>query len=250
MNCETRSEQLFQLICKRHGYSISKIPTRSKEALRTADFSVTTPHGRFIAEIEELSPNGDDLRQIKEMKETGRTLGGDTIGARARRAIRHGADQLRFHRAEKLPMLIVLYDNVRTEDGRVGYPMLYVEQPHIDAAMYGDLVVHVPLTPGAPCSPQRSGGKRTTTCNEKNYVSAVAVISDWDDQTLFIYQNFYAEIPFPRAIFSDSKCYHYRKGLAPHSEPWSWHTIEAMRGHSWFWRYTRSAKFGNLRIAS
>jgi len=106
---------------------------------------VQTPHGCIIAEIEELTPNPDDLRQIREMRDTGSSSGGSVIGARAHAAIRHAAMQLREHQATEVPMIAVLYDNVRTPEGRVGYPMFYLEAHHIDAAMYGDGVVYVPL---------------------------------------------------------------------------------------------------------
>ena len=225
IKCDTKSEELFVAICERHGYKVSKMPTRSAENLKTADFSVLTPHGQFVAEIEELTPNKDDLRQIREMKETGSTSGGGKIGERARRAIRHAAAQLRQHRAEKIPLIAVLYDNVRTTDGRVAYPMLHVEQHHIDTAMYGARVVHVPLQQGASPRFDRNGGGRTTTHDEKTYVSAVGVISDWDGETLFVYHNCYAEIPLPRSTFIDEKCHHYRKGAAPHSEPWTWYAL-------------------------
>jgi hypothetical protein len=100
MNYDTRSEKLFAAICDRHGYRVDKLPLRSESGLKTADFSIQTPHGRIIAEIEELTPNRDDLRQIREMKETGTTSGGGRIGSRARAAMRHAAVQLKGHRDE------------------------------------------------------------------------------------------------------------------------------------------------------
>src|SRR4029077_16423149 len=136
MNFDTRSEELFAAICDRHGYDVEKLHTRSRNGLKTADFAIMTPYGRIIAEVEELKPNRDDLRQIREMKETGTTNGGGTIASRARAAIRHAADQLKHHCDQRVPMIAVLYDNVRTPDGRVGYPMYYLEHHHIDAAMY------------------------------------------------------------------------------------------------------------------
>ena len=223
MEFDTQSEELFAAICDRHGYEVTKLPTRSAEQRRTADFSVETPQGRLLAEVEELTPNDDDLRQIKEMKETGVTSGGGTIGARARRAVRHAALQLRDHCDEKVPMIAVLYDNVRTSDGRVAYPMYYSEHYHIDTAMYGQRVVHVPLREDVTPGPDRSGGGRTTTLDEKNYLSAVAVISDWDDKTLYVYHNCFAELPLPGELFSDHQCHHFEKSSDPHAEPWQWH---------------------------
>lgn len=223
MELDTKSEELFAAICGRHSYEVTKLPTRSDEYLKTADFSALTPYGRIVAEIEELSPNPDDLRQIKEMKETGITHGGGTIGVRARRAIRHASIQLSDHSNEQVPLIAVLYDNVRTLDGRVAYPLYYLEPHHIDAAMYGQRVVHVALRGGVTPHSDRSGGGRTTTPNEKNYLSAVAIISDWDDKKLFVYHNCFADYPLPVEVFSDHLCHHLKKGSDPCQEPWQWH---------------------------
>jgi len=223
MDLDTKSEELFVSICNRHGYRVEKLPTRSDQGLKTADFSIQTRDGRILAEVEELTPNSDDLRQIKKFEETGSTSAVGTIGSRARAAIRHATLQLKNHCSERVPMIAVLYDNVRTPNGRVAYPMYYLEHHHIDAAMYGDRIVPVPLGEDVTPRPDRSGGGRTTTQAEKNYLSAVAVISDWDDETMFVFHNSFAGIPLPVEVFSDSRCHHYRKGFDPHGEPWKWH---------------------------
>lgn len=225
MKFDTYSEELFAGICIRHGYQVEKLPTRSKQSLKTADFVIETPHCRLIAEIEELTPNKDDQRQIEEMHETGATDGGRKIGARARAAIRRAAVQLKDHRNENLPMIAVLYDNVRTSDGRVGYPMFYLEHHDIDAAMYGDRVMHVSLGGSPSVVPDRNGAARTTTTGEKNYLSAIVVISDWDDKTLYIYHNRFARVALPFEVFSDTWCYHYQKSEQTYSEPWTWHPV-------------------------
>jgi hypothetical protein len=222
---ETRSERLFREICSRHGYEIAAFAQKADLHQKTADFAVRAKDTRFIAEVKELTPNRDDLRQIREMKETGTTSGGGNISARARKAIKEASVQLRFHKNERVPLLIVLYDNVRTQDGRVAYPMYHVEPHVIDAAMFGDLVVIVPMKPGSPRPPDRSGGGRMMTETTKTYVSAVAVISDWDDKSLFIYHNRFATIPLPREIFSDDLSYHLEKHGAPFAEPWKWHPV-------------------------
>lgn len=224
MKFDTLSEELFNRICLRHGYTVQKITVR--EDRKTADFYVDTPQGRIVAEVEELRPNDDDLRQIKEMKNFGTTGGGCTIGARARNSIRHAAKQLRDHAEEGLPMIAVLYDNVRTGDGRVAYPMFYVEPHQIDAAMYGDRQAHISLHTGKASCPDSSGGSRTMTMREKRYVSAVSVISDWDDETFLTFHNSFADSPLTPEIFYDSKCHHFRKGADPYAEPWKWHRVE------------------------
>jgi hypothetical protein len=161
------------------------------------------------------------------MKETGTTSGGGKIGARAREAIKEASAQLRLYKSQNLPLLIVLYDNVRTADGRVAYPMYYLEPHCIDAAMYGDLVATVPIRPETARTADRSGGGRTMTDRTKTYISAVAVISDWDDESFLIYHNRFAGRPFPRTLFNDSKCYRLEKRGTAFAEPWKWHAVES-----------------------
>src|SRR6266536_3186824 len=123
------------------------------------------------------------------MKENGFTSGGGVVASRAHDAIRDAALQLRSHEEEGVPLLIVLYNNIRTRDGRAGHPLSHLEDYHIDAAMFGHRVVNVPLVPDVAPRPDRSGGGRTMTAQFKTYISAVAVISDWDDETIFVYHN-------------------------------------------------------------
>jgi len=219
---DTRSECLFQRICARHGYQTTRLKPQSHFARQCADFLVSANGLTFVVEVKELTPNRDDLRQIREMKETGTTSGGGNIGARAREAIKEASAQLRVY----IPLVIALYDNVRTADGRVAYPMYYLQSHCIDAAMYGDLVATVPIRPGTARSADRSGGGRSMTDRTKTYISAVAVISDWDDQSFLIYHNRFAGKQFPRTVFNDSKCYHFEKRGTPSTEPWKWYAVE------------------------
>lgn len=220
MNQHTHSEKVIASICSRHNYVVTELPVRSQQ--NTADFSIVTPDCRFIAEVKELTPNANDLRQIREMKEKHMTHYGGKVGARARKAIRDASQQLREHIAENVPLAIVLYNNVRTKDGRAGFPMNHLELFHIDAAMYGNLVVHVSLGKQPSRTPDRSGGGRTTTADEKKYISAVVVMSDWDDETILVYHNSFATHPLPRSVFSDGKSFHFRKSSHVYDAPMNW----------------------------
>lgn len=226
MKYDTKSEQLFSDICKRHGYSITKVPTRSDEQKQSPDFRVRTPFGDFIAEIKEITPNEDDMRQIREMRDTGSTSGGGEIGSRARRAIRKAAKQLRTYKNHEIPLIVVLYDNARDGDYRVSYPMYYTEGFHIDTAMYGSRVVYVPLKKGVIRQPDKNGGGRTTTASEKTYLSAIVVISDWDDEHIMVYHNSFATTPLSTSILADDKSVHYSKGKYVYGEPWKWNEIK------------------------
>jgi hypothetical protein len=223
---ETHSERVLWKICIGCGYEIESLPTREKLGLRTADFIISHAGNSFIAEVEEIRANEDDLKQIHELKEKHFTAGGGIIGARARHHIRDAADQLKAHSNEKIPLVIFLYNGIRKTAGNGVWPMAYLESYNIDAAMYGNMVVHVALSPGAVRRPDRNGGKRTLTATEKTYVSAVAVISDYDDRTIVFYHNHFAAAPLPRNFFIGPSFFHLEKAKEPFDAPCQWQRRE------------------------
>lgn len=218
----TRSENLFAALCQRLRYCCTAIPEKPEAARRTPDYRVSTPFGDLIAEVKELQPNPEDRETIRLQRTEVGPSGSDTIGHRARKAIRDAANQLKVHRDERVPMLVVLYDNVRTEYGRFGYPVYFLESASIDAAMYGDRKVLVRAPDAEGVSAEFNGGHRTTTAREKRYISAVLVISDHDDVTTYVYHNIHAERPLPAHIFVGEKCFHCRKSGDGHQTPWQW----------------------------
>jgi hypothetical protein len=225
---QTKSERLFRDICIRHEYTVGRICCESEARLKTADYEVLAHDLTFIAEVKELTPNEQDLQIIRELKERGypSIAGGGEIGSRVRVKIRQAAKQLRRYSGRHVPMILVLYDNVATEDGRASFPDLWLEGFQIDAAMYGHLVAHVTLNPGGSQRPDKSGPNRTLTESEKKYVSAIAVISSFDDKTVKIYHNRFAEVKLPTTVFDDAMSTHFEKRGEASAEPWKWHKIE------------------------
>jgi hypothetical protein len=215
----THSETIFERICRDAGYDIERPTLRDYEGVPTADFVVSTPAFRLVAEVEELRPNKEDLRQIDSARRGEMTAGGCTIGARPRQHIRRAARQLRGYSAQGIPLIVVLYDNVRVGDIRVAYPTFYLQPHDIDAAMYGDRTAYISMATCARTKPDRNGGRRTCTAKEKNYISAVAVISDHDDATVIFYHNQFANVPLAPPAFRGSNFFHLQK--VP-DEPWKW----------------------------
>lgn len=211
---DTHSEILFSKICQQEGFFAEKIPTDGKPS---PDFRVSTPYGELIAEVKELTPNKEERELIRQQAKGIIVAFGDTIGSRARGEIQRACRQLKRFREERLPSLVVLYNNVTAT-----VPMLHLYSHDIDAAMNGQWVTYVSLVPGGPKRPDHNGGKRGLTANNGRYVSAVAVISDHDDETLLIYHNPHAEVPLPVGIFTGNKCIHYRKPSSTYGAPTTW----------------------------
>jgi hypothetical protein len=219
----THSERVFDEICQRAGYAVERPSLRDREGVATADFIVRSGSAVAVVEVEELRPNQDDIRQIREMEANNFAGGGCTIGARPRKHIRRAARQLKPYAAENIPLVIALYDNVRIGKTRVAYPMFYLQPHDIDAAMYGDRTAHISIATSGRARPDRNGGKQTCTASEKNYVSAVAVISDHDDATVIFYHNRFAKVALRAPLFRGKNFFHLAKVIG---EPWKWAALD------------------------
>jgi hypothetical protein len=215
----THSETIFELACRRAGYEIRRPALRDLDGVKSADFIIRSGDLCVVAEVEELRPNREDLREIRASQNGEPIGGGCTIGARPRQHIKRAARQLKPYAIERVPLLIVLYDNVRLGNTRVAYPMFYLQPHDIDAAMYGDRTAYVSTATSRRSKPDQNGGKRTCTATEKTYVSAVAVISDADDQTLIFYHNCFAAVPLVPPFFRGPNFFHVAKAVG---EPWKW----------------------------
>ena len=215
----THSEAIFERICRNAGYDVERPALREVEGVPSADFVVWTSAFRVIAEVEELQPNVDDLRLIDSIRRGEMAAYGSTIGARSRKHIRRAARQLKPYSAQGIPLLVVLYNNVRVDDVRAAHPTFYLEGHDIDAAMYGDRTAYISVATCAPTGPDRNGGKRTCMAKEKKHISAIAVISDHNDATVIFYHNQFADVPLAPPAFRDSSFFHLQK--VP-DEPWKW----------------------------
>jgi hypothetical protein len=223
---KTHSEKVFESICSAAGYVVESLPVRNKEALRTADFRISSGCTSFIAEVEEICANKNDLHQIQQFQKNRSATIEGRIGSRARKHIREAADQLKAHVEEQIPLVIVLYNNIRPKEGLFGWPCIYLEPHDISAAMFGDRIVHVPLGENTRARPDKYGGGRTLTADQRLYISAVAVISDYNDSSIDFYHNHFASIPLPRIFFDGPQFDHFIKSRELSARPWAWERSE------------------------
>src|SRR5262245_31845925 len=132
----TRSEQQFVEYCTERGYSVEIIPPEPN-IRRTADFRVRAGDACALVEVEELTANEKDRRLYADMKAGRIAATGGVVGSRVRRHIRDAAQQLKSHKQENLPSVLVLYDNICIGGERHSFPYTDLMTFHIDAAMYG-----------------------------------------------------------------------------------------------------------------
>jgi len=217
----TKSELLFQACCSEHGYGARVISPGSS---RSADFEVTAGASLFVAEVKQLDPGPDDRKRLRELETLGHAAG-ELTPARLRRHIADAADQLSEYRDRHVPMLIVLYDNIITR-GERPLPRNYLFQPtRLEWAMYGRHVARFNVANSGEVSYRgdHRGGSRHFQAEDREYVSAVAVLTDDQMGThLDVFHNFFAEYPFPCSAFSGETDQHFRNPSNPLSGIHGW----------------------------
>ena len=222
----TISEQRFLEYCERNKYAVRAIP-RQPNVRKTADFRVTAGSSAFVVEIKELIASSEDRGFVSASQEVQATPRVGAVCERARSHIREAAAQLRPYRSEKVPLVVVLYDNIQIDGRRPVFPYADLQTSQIDAAMYGA------ARPQQVCS--ASGGKRSSRAKEESgstltraercYVSAVGVLYDIPSLFMVTYHNFYATVPLPLPIFSGERDIHLKKAGDPEQTPGAWERV-------------------------
>jgi hypothetical protein len=225
----TRSEALFDVYCERLAYDSQPIPSGS-ELGRTPDRIVITPVGKLVVEIKELTPNEEDLRQIRELAERHWTTGGGTPGARAASQIKAAAPQLKSLSHLGLPSSLVLFDNIVVDGRRPRAGCIHLEPSFIDFGMYGLQAVHLQLDPAdghVVSSTDGRGGRRQITQDIRRYVSAVAVLYEAPEPHVYVYHNCFANIPLSLAALRGPLDRHFEKPTHPDASPQQWREVAA-----------------------
>jgi len=134
--------------------------------------------------------------------------------------------QLREVAKEGLPCVIVLYDNIKLDDGT----SLNIQGPltseHITAAMFGKWVVDLTIdrkTGKVIGRKDRCGPKESFNKTSKNYISAVAVLSDcFGLLNIIVYHNPFAQNPLPKVVFKGPNCSNFKVSIENAKRPQSW----------------------------
>lgn len=177
-----------------------------------------------MVEVEELTANEEDKRLRAYMKAGRITTTGSVVGNRVRAHIREASKQLRSHREEALPSVVVLYDNICVDGERHAFPYTDLMTFQIDAAMYGFIQATLVLGNGGVIGSKadRAGPNRTTTEREKRYLSAVCVLYDTPKLWMLTYHNYYAAIRLPLSVFAGPSDAHLKKPRDPNCCPGAW----------------------------
>jgi len=228
----TKSEALFDHYCNLRDYQSEPIEAGGGLG-KTPDRVVSTPFGQLIAEIKELTPNDEDKRQIEELKQQGWTTGGGRPGARTFSVIKRAAPQLKRFADRGLPCVLVLFDNIVIDGMRPRAGCIHLESSFIDFGMYGLQAVH--LSPESPEPGSRlvqvadgRGGRRQMTDDARVYIGALAVLYEHPETSeplLYVYHNYFAEVPLSPQIFRGPHDRHFRKTRHPDESPQEWQDV-------------------------
>lgn len=221
----TLSERIFQEKILELGFEIRRIPESPKSG-KAPDFEIITHQSRIIAEVKEITANDEDVKSIKGLHNGETVVHSSVPGERVRRAIRSGSKQLRAYGTERDVKLLVVMQNIQFEGKTGGFvPMFYTASSDIDIAMFGFLTVTASLGQNKSVTPDHSGKGRTTTKEEKNYLSAICVISDPKSRQLIFYHNPFAVNPLDPNLFYGETITHFIKPEPVFERPLEWQQI-------------------------
>jgi len=204
----TKSESLFEDLCRRAGIRCERVPTADGQ--QSPDYIVSLGSQRVIAEVKQFDPNPqeeDDAEALSRGEY--RTQGPKLPGDRVRSAIRRAAPQLKALARGEAPTMVVVYNTTDVS--------LHTTPEAIAFAMDGIEVVPV-LVPHDPSGPpsfgsSRSGPKRMMTPEHNTTISAVGVLCwNWDRELrLAVYHNRYARHPIDPDGIQVPSLLHYRR---------------------------------------
>ena len=238
-NRQTKSESLFLQYCALRGYVANRIPT-PVDGDQFPDYEVNIGQSRLIVEVKEIRANPSDENVARVIQERRVEVFGDEPGRRIRGHIEKAEKQLRRYEAQRMPCLVVLYDNI-VVDGFRPYPpggfivdMCNPLYPyHIDVGMYGLESIQLRLHQEGPpeCIGDVRGGKRTLRAGHQDNISAVATLHDYDQNYglfLIVYHNFFAKNPLPKALFAHTKDKQLEKPGHPETSSGSWQPVRTV----------------------
>jgi hypothetical protein len=204
--------------------------------------SPTIAQSRLIVEVKEIQANPSDKNVVRVIHERRVEVFGDEPGRRIRGHIEQAEKQLRRYEAERVPCLVVLYDNIVVNGFRPYLPggfMVDMSNPlypyHIDVGMYGLQSVQLRLHQDgqSECVGDVRGGKRTLRAGHQDNISAVATLHDYDENYglfLIVYHNFFAKNPLPKALFAHAKDKQLEKPGDPETSPGQWQPVQTVEG--------------------
>jgi len=219
----SKSEALFISICKILGLVIEKVP---EGLTKTPDFKVSCPHCSFYVEVKDLRANIKERQLLENFRDTGFVSVSSELGQRASGMIKLAKYQLREVAKKGLPCVIVLYDNIKLDDGT----SLNIQGPltsdHITAAMFGEWVVDLTIdrkTAKVIEREDRCGPNESFNKTSKNYISAVAVLSDYSGLlNIIVYHNPFAQNSLPEVVFKGPNCSNFKVSIENAKRPQSW----------------------------
>lgn len=144
-----------------------------------------------MVEVKEVGANAADLENDRQLRTTGRSFGGVSLG-RLRPLVKAANQQLRPWVQRHIPTIVALYDTNLWQ--------LYTEDHHVKS-LFGDLGISIPPHgKGAPAQDVVFGTNQTLAWNKNQSISAVLTIREvYQAPTeLALFHNPYARLPLAR----------------------------------------------------
>jgi hypothetical protein len=204
---KTISETRFEEYCIHRGYSFTRIelpPT----AGRRADYRLHSSADDLVCEVKQLENTEWENERDEQLRTVGQADLSRSIGTRARAMIKDAAPQLKNHRHEKVPLVVVGLDLTWHT---------HLSEYDVDAGMFGQPLVRFHLNGKDPRDDRSDfghGGGRQMTEDSRCYISGVCVL-DRRELKMKIYHNPFAETLLWPRYFPHPDDLHYIKDGHP-----------------------------------
>ena len=192
----TLSENIFEEFCTWNSIPFTRV---ERLVVPTPDYIIDLCHQKVMVEIKQLDKSDDDKLFMKKIRNAHIASRWESTDKRIRNAIDTSRKQFRTYKNNKVPKLLVIFDNTSLE---------VINPDDVRTAMYGDetvsLLVNETDIQSPPIVKKVGFGRNKKLSPEVNTTfSALATLSKFGDGTLFlnIYHNIFAKNPIDPSWF-------------------------------------------------
>jgi len=189
MSEKTFSENLLENWFGRKVVEWRSIRVALKPGNQRPDYAIRVAGVRCIVEVKELTSNDEDKHIIENARADIMEFRWVAAGKRVRHAIRNAEKQLRKFSARGFPTIVCIFDKTIS---------FHDEEFQVRAAMYGDETLRFVVPVGSDTAEFVGSGPGRNAMlrrDERNTVSAVAILRHPDEPVIDLYHNPHAAVP-------------------------------------------------------
>jgi hypothetical protein len=218
MTAKTKSEKLFEDLCKLHSIRYKRIPCDEQ---RTPDYDIFINRKKIVVEIKQMDSNPKEQKQQRNLAEGNIAELDGTLAARGKRKMKDTSQISRPAKGE-FPSILILYNNVDLYQ--------HTDPINILSSMYGSIECVITTTKEGIRTRWKFGGKRRMTKDDNTSISAVGVlmVAPTRKPYLLLYHNYFAAIRLDYDLFKQFSTMQYKLTGDPTVKPQEWVEVNGL----------------------